>query len=278
MFAIVDIETTGGSPIAEKITEIAIVVHDGEKPVNEFCTLINPEKKIPYFISGLTGITNTMVSDSPKFFEVAKKIIELTKDCILVAHNASFDYQFIRNEYKRLGYNYSREKICTVQLSRKLMPGLNSYSLGKLCSTLNIHNSARHRAGGDAEATTRLFEYLLKISTNKELNYNILSCIDKKIIHPNLSVEKIHNLPDETGVYYFYNDNNELVYIGKSKNIKTRVMSHFRNNNTKKAIEMRNEIANIDYELTGSELIALLKESHEIKIHKPLYNRAQWYG
>ncbi len=275
MYAIIDIETTGGSPAVEKITEVAIYIHDGEKLIDEFCTLINPEKKIPYFITNLTGISNAMVSDSPKFYEVAKKIIELTTDCIFVAHNVSFDYQFIRNEYKRLGYNYARDKICTVQLSRKLIPGQSSYSLGKICKALNIENSARHRASGDALATMKLFEYLLQLNNDKYKNINILTEIDKRNLHPKLSESKINKLPEEAGVYYFFNDANELIYIGKSKNIRTRVMSHFRNNDTKKAIEMRSEIADIDYELTGSELIALLKESHEIKLHKPLYNRLQ---
>jgi DNA polymerase-3 subunit epsilon len=275
MYAIIDIETTGGSPVVEKITEIAIFVHNGTRVVDEFCSLVNPEKKIPYYITGLTGISNDMVSDSPKFYEIAKKIIELTKDCCFVAHNVSFDYQFIRNEYKRLGYSFQREKICTVQLSRKLIPGLSSYSLGNLCRSLNIDILSRHRAGGDAAATVKLFEYLLKLSNNNHLGSDILNHIDKNNLHPELPVKKIHDLPESTGVYYFYNDKNELIYIGKSKNIKSRVISHFNNSSTKKAIQMRNEIADIDYELTGSELIALLKESHEIKMNIPLFNRAQ---
>ena len=146
MYAIIDVETTGGSPVNEKITEIAIFLHDGEKLVDEFTTLINPEKKIPYYITTLTGISNYMVADSPKFYEVARHIVELTKDAIFIAHNVSFDYQFIRNEFKRLGYEYNREKLCTVQLSRKLIPGLKSYSLGNICKHLNIRIQNRHRA------------------------------------------------------------------------------------------------------------------------------------
>ncbi len=275
MYAIIDVETTGGSPVVEKITEIAVVVHNGKNIVDEFCSLVNPEKKIPYFITNLTGITNAMVADSPKFYEIAKKILELTTDCIFVAHNLSFDYHFIRNEYKRLGYTFYRDKICTVQLSRKLIPGLNSYNLGNICKCLNITNSSRHRARGDTDATVKLFEYLLKLNYNNNLYINNLSKLNKKIIHPDLCLEKINNLPEDTGVYYFFNDKNELIYIGKSKNIHTRVMTHFNNNSEKKAIEMKTEIADIEYELTGSELIALLKESHEIKLHKPLYNRLQ---
>ncbi len=275
MYAIIDIETTGGSPVTEKITEIAIFLHDGQRVVDEFSTLINPEKKIPYFITTLTGITNAMVAESPKFYEVARKIVEMTDGCIFVAHNVSFDYQFIRNEFKRLGYDYSREKLCTVQLSRKIIPGLPSYSLGRLCDHLSIKIHDRHRASGDALATSILFEHLLQISNNGQQSISSLTGLNKKDLHPNLDPEFIDRLPENTGTYYFYNDKNELIYIGKSKNIRDRVLSHFRNFSSKKSIEMRNAIASVYHELTGSELIALLKESHEIKQQRPLYNRAQ---
>ncbi len=274
MYAIVDIETTGGSPVSERITEIAIIIHDGVKIIDEFVTLINPEKKIPYFISTLTGITNAMVAESPKFYEVARKIVEITDNCIFVAHNVSFDYQFIRFEFKRLGYDYSRQKLCTVQLSRRLIPGLASYSLGKLCDHLNISITNRHRARGDAYATSMLFNYLLSINTSR-CELNSLSGMKLKDLHPNLDPEIIEKLPEETGIYYFFNEKNEPIYIGKSKNIRSRVLSHFRNFGSKKSIDMRNAIASIDYEITGSELIALLRESHEIKQQRPIYNRAQ---
>ena len=238
MYAVVDIETTGGSPVTEKITEIAIYLFDGEKVVKEYSTLINPERKIPYYITNLTGITNAMVSD-----------------CIFVAHNVSFDYHFIRNEFKRLGYNYSREKICTVQLSRKMMPGLPSYSLGKLCSQLNIRIKDRHRAGGDALATTKLLEYLLRLGTHYH-QPNLFQGLDKKDLHPNFDPDTIQRLPEATGTYYLYNDKTDLIYIGKSKNIRNRVLSHFRNFNSKKSIEMRNDTVFVDYELTGSEKIS----------------------
>jgi DNA polymerase-3 subunit epsilon len=274
MYAIIDIETTGGSPVTEKLTEIAIIVYDGQKVIEEYATLINPEKKIPYYISALTGITNAMVADAPKFYEIARKIVEITENCIFVAHNVAFDYQFIRNEYKRLGYEYSREKLCTVQLSRKLIPGLPSYSLGKLCKQIGIEIKDRHRASGDADATLKLFEILLNTCESQQ-KHELLTRLNKKDLHPNLDPNFINNLPEETGTYYFFNDSSDLIYIGKSKNIRDRVLSHFRNFSSKKSIEMRNSIAYIDFELTGNELIALLKESQEIKQHQPLFNRAQ---
>ena len=268
MYSIIDIETTGLSPRNEKITEIAIYVHDGEKVVDEFSTLINPEVDIPYRITQITGINNKMVSDSPKFYEVAKRIIEMTEDTIFVGHNVHFDYNFVRKEFKEFGYDYQRKKICTAKLSRKLLPGRRSYSLGKLCKELGIDNPHRHRAFGDATATVKLFEILLKVEKNIQ---------DVSLRELNTSIDRdiIKRLPKEAGVYYFYDSDAEMIYVGKSKNIHDRVMSHLTNNASKRAIEMRNRIADIGFELTGNELVALLLESNEIKSHTPHYNRAQ---
>jgi DNA polymerase-3 subunit epsilon len=274
MYAVVDIETTGGSPVSEKITEIAIFIYDGNNIIDEFITLINPEKKIPYYITQLTGISNSMVAEAPKFYEIARKIIEFTENKIFVAHNVNFDYNFIKQEFKQLGVDFHREKLCTVNLSRKIIPGYRSYSLGKLCKEINIKIESRHRAAGDALATVKLFQYLQK-KNGQDLEFSSLAGISKKDLHPNFNPEELKKLPNEAGVYYFYNDQNDLIYIGKSKNIHTRILSHFRNTSSKKAIEMRDSIASLDYELTGCELIALLKESYEIKQNKPKYNRAQ---
>lgn len=163
MYSIIDIETTGGSPKTEKVTEIAVYIHDGTRVVNEYASLVNPEKSIPAFITGLTGITNEMVAGAPKFYEIARELVELTENTIFVAHNAGFDYGFICEEFRQLGYLFKREKLCTVKLSRKLIPGLRSYSLGKLCSELGIDVHNRHRAAGDAMATVRLFEILVDL-------------------------------------------------------------------------------------------------------------------
>jgi DNA polymerase-3 subunit epsilon len=274
MYAIIDIETTGGSPVQDKITEVAVFVYDGNKIVNEFVSLVNPERKIPYHITQLTGISNSMVADAPKFYEIAKQLIEITDGQIFVAHNVNFDYNFIKQEFKQLGYDYRREKICTVNLSRKIIPGHRSYSLGKLCADIGIQIEARHRAAGDALATVKLFEHL-QCKNTQNLDLSALAGISKKDLHPNFNPDTLRTIPDEAGVYYFYNEQNDLIYIGKSKNIRTRILSHFRNISTKKAIEMRDAIASFDYELTGNELVALLKESFEIKQNKPKYNRAQ---
>ncbi len=267
-YAVVDVETTGTSYKNGKITEIAILIHDGIKIIEEFSTLINPEQKIPYRIQQLTGINDRMVETAPKFFEVAKKIVEITEDCVFVAHNASFDYNFIRQEFKYLGYDFQLEKLCTVKLSRKLIPYKKSYSLGNLCQELNIENPQRHRAFGDARATVTLLEMLLHIDPNP-------TQINLQGLNSKLKPETIKSLPEEPGVYYFLDDDHRIIYIGKSKNIHSRVLSHLSNTTTKRALEMKNRVAYINFELTGNELIALLLESHEIHKHLPQYNRAQ---
>ncbi|MBI9039099.1 MAG: GIY-YIG nuclease family protein [Bacteroidales bacterium] len=268
MYAIIDVETTGLSSKNEKITEIAIIIHDGKKIIDEFSSLINPEKLIPYKITMLTGINNKMIAEAPKFHEIAKKIIELTEGKIIVGHNVAFDYSFIKNEYAQLFYEFKRKTLCTVKLSRKLLPGYRSYSLGNLCKSLNIKNNSIHRAYGDAKATAEVFEILYEID-------NKLSEIPLRGLNTNFNKKILDELPEKPGVYYFFNEDKKLIYIGKSKNIHSRVLSHLSNNSTKKAVEMKTNIADIDFEITGSELVALLKESDEIKEHKPVYNRSQ---
>ena len=274
MYAIIDIETNGGSLRNARITEIAIFLHDGRQVIDSFVTLVNPETPIPPYITRLTGIADEMVAAAPKFYEIAKKIVKLTENAILVAHSVSFDYTVIRSEFRRLGYAYQRQRLCTVKLSRKLLPLQPSYSLGKLCDNLNISLNHRHRAGGDAAATVKLFELLLLLDGQK-LTFGTLGNGHYNFDNPNISARLIEGLPQETGVYYFYNQAGKLIYIGKSKNIRKRVISHLLNAKTGKALAMRQEIADISYALTGSELVALLKESEEIKRQKPLYNSAQ---
>ena len=278
-YAILDIETTGGSPKHEKITEIAVFLHDGTRIVEEFSSLINPERNIPPFITRLTGISNEMVADAPKFYEIAARIVDLTENCTIVAHNVSFDYSFIQNEFKQLGYDFRRETLCTVKLSRKLIPGFRSYSLGKLCDQLDIHINGRHRASGDALATVQLFELLLK--KDMEVPSGLIAVSQgspnarNKNLNGYLTPESIREIPAATGVYYFHDSEGNLLYVGKSTNIHQRVLSHLGNRETKRSIELRERIAGISFELTGSELIALLLESEEIKKNKPRYNRAQ---
>ncbi len=232
-YAIIDVETTGSSPFNGKITEIAIYIYNGSEITDSFCSLVNPECGIPWNITQLTGITNEMVESAPKFYEIAKKIVEITANTTFVAHNAAFDYSFVREEFKRLGYDYKRKTMCTVSLSRKLIPGLRSYSLGNICQDLNITIEGRHRAGGDALATVKLFEKILR--QNETADHDLFS--SRK---GNLSEETIASLPGHCGVYYFYDAKGDLIYIGKSKNIHQRVIAHLNNRLTKKDIIAKN--------------------------------------
>jgi DNA polymerase-3 subunit epsilon len=275
-YAIIDIETTGPNASSDKIIEIAIIVHDGDQIVNQFSSLVNPECIIPPFISRLTGIDNEMVADAPKFYEVAKRIVEITNDTVFVAHNATFDYNFIRHEFKSLGFNFSKDFLCTLRLAKKLLPGLPAYGLGRLNGFLNLQIENRHRAFGDAEATVKLFEILIEKNTgsadfseflqNDYINYRYPPGFDKSIVE---------NLPESCGVYYMHDEQGTIIYIGKSKNIRSRVMTHFSNKQSKKAVALRNSIHSITFELTGNELVALLLESDEIKKWQPQFNSAQ---
>lgn len=275
MYSIIDVETTGLGGRNSKITDISVFVHDGEKVIDEFHSLVNPECKIPYRISQLTGITDQMVKNAPKFYEIAKRVEEMTRNTIFIAHNVSFDYGMIRGEYKSFGYEYERERLCTVRMTKKLFPGHRSYSLGKICDDFGIQIEGRHRAYGDAKATVELFEKLLKEDEKREvINKGFDKRTIENILPPNLSLEVVNNLPNCPGVYYFHNSKEEIIYVGKSVDIRTRVLSHFRDK-TRKEMKMCLETANVTFQETGNELIALLKESAEIKEYYPLYNRAQ---
>ena len=274
MYSVVDIETTGNGYKGQKITEISVFLFDGQKVIDEFTSLVNPEQRIPHFITNLTGITEAMVSTAPKFYEIAKKVVEITKDAIFVAHNVNFDYNVIRDEFKSLGFDFKRKKLCTVRLSRKIIPGLPSYSLGNICTAEGIEIAERHRAKGDAEATVELFRRLL----NRDHNFTINSFLNSKSreasLPPLLDRLVVDNLPETHGVYYFKNEQKEIIYVGKANNIKQRVISHFYDKK-KKEQTMCLETADITCTETGSEIVALLHESSEIKHFYPKFNRAQ---
>lgn len=274
MFAIIDIETCGGKFEFRKgrITEICILKHDGLSVIEKFTTLVNPECNISSYFTGLTGITNDMVADAPRFHEIAPKILEMTEGCIFVAHNVGFDYGFIKEEFNSLGYKYKRDTLCTVRLSRKLLPGRISYSLGHLCASLGIEIFGRHRAAGDAEATAILFDLLIRLKGehSQYKNMGVEEIMTRRI--DNIKKYILNKLPEECGVYYFLDKAGQIIYIGKSNNMYNRAQAHF-NTDIKKSKKMLNDLYNVDFVTTGSELIALLLESEEIKKHKPQYNR-----
>jgi DNA polymerase-3 subunit epsilon len=276
MYAIVDIETTGGYAEKHRITEVAIYNHDGIQVTDVFHTLINPGRYIPQFITGLTGITTEMVIGSPTFEEVADEILKRLQGKVFVAHNAHFDYAFLKKEFEQVGVNLQAKKLCTVRLSRKIIPGLRSYSLGSLAESLGIEILNRHRAGGDAAATASIFDHLLRRDQDGHIVKALRKNSGETILPPNLSKEEYDKLPALPGVYYFLNDRSEVIYVGKAINIKKRIAGHFAGDAREwSRSKIRNEIHHITYELTGNELIALILESQEIRRLWPKYNQAQ---
>ena len=272
-FAIVDIETTGTNAGAHGITEIAIILHDTKRIIDTYSTLINPETSISPFVTRLTGITNVMLRDAPKFYEVAKQIWNMTEDAVFVAHSVNFDYSFIHQEFKGLGADFRRKKLCTVRLSRMIFPGHPSYSLGNICASLGIPIKDRHRAMGDAEATVKLFEHCLLHDKDSIISKSLKKNSKEAILPPHLPKDVFEELPERTGVYYFHDEKGKIIYIGKAINIKSRIYSHFTGSSAR--LSFHAAIANITYTICGSELIALLLESDEIKKWYPLYNTAQ---
>ena len=276
MYAIVDIETTGGYAENHRITEVAIFHHDGIQVTDTFHTLVNPGRNIPYYITGLTGITTEMVLDSPGFEEIAEEIYKRLEGKVFVAHNAHFDYSFLKKEFEQVGINWQSKKLCTVRLSRKIIPGLRSYSLGSLAESLGIEIANRHRAGGDAAATVKIFDQLLRRDRDGYIVKALKRSSGETILPPNLPKDEFDRLPSLPGVYYFQNARGTTIYVGKAINIKKRIAGHFSGDAREwSRSKIRNEIHHVTYELTGNELIALILESQEIRRLWPKYNQAQ---
>ena len=270
MYAILDIETTGGKFNEEGITEIAVYKFDGHNTVDQFISLVNPEKEIQEFVVKLTGINSKMLRNAPKFYEVAKRIIEITKDCILVAHNSSFDYRILRTEFDRLGFDFNRNTLCTVELSQKLILDQPSYSLGKLTKSLGIPMSDRHRASGDALATIQLFKLLLEKDTEKNIIEESIKFFDKRKEKEKIK-SLIDNLTTEMGVYYIHDTNGKVIFIGKGNNIKSEVNRLFLKTTTR-ALKIQERVSSISYDKTGNELFNRLKYNLELDKLSPKFN------
>jgi len=275
LYAVVDIETTGGHASANGITEVAINIHDGNQVVESFSTLVNPGIPIPEYITALTGIDDSMLVDAPTFSDVALQIYQLLHDKVFVAHNVNFDYSFLKHHLDKAGFDLQCRKLCTVRLSRKLIPGKSSYSLGKLCSSLNIPIQNRHRAAGDADATSILFNLLLEHDMEGVIAEMLKKTSKEQVLPPNLNKESFLRLPNQPGVYYFKDAKGKIVYVGKAKDLKKRVASHFTGNKAnKQRQDFLKNIHHIDYVLCGTELMALILEANEIKRLWPENNRA----
>lgn len=274
-YAVIDIETSGFSGLFNRITEISVFITNGTEVLDEFTSLVNPHCKIPYSITRLTGIDNSMVDDAPDFAEIADKIDEITEDCIFVAHNVNFDYSFVEREFREAGKHFKRKKLCSVRFAKSVFPGHRSYSLGNICRDLNIEITDRHRARGDAEATVELLHRCLKKDANKvQLNKLLNPRLRGATLPSNIDFELFNSLPECPGVYHFLNTEGKVIYVGKALNIKQRITSHF-TSKAAKSINMKLEIADIRCQLSGNELMSLLMESHDIKRFYPKYNSAQ---
>lgn len=284
MYAIVDIETTGSYAANNGITELAIVLHDGNKITDRFETLVNPGTPIPAYVQVLTGIRPDMLQDAPAFQEIAGRVHEMLKDTVFVAHHVNFDYSFIKYQLEACGYELDTKKLCTVRLSRKVFPGLSGYSLGKLCRDLEIPIQNRHRAGGDADATVILFEKILSRDSQGAVRQMLHGKSREQYLPPNLPSEQIASLPYMPGVYYFHDQKGKVIYVGKAKNLRNRVCSHFSNNHPgmRKQEFLRN-IYSVSWQECGTELMAFLLECVEIRRLWPVHNRSlkrfeQTYG
>lgn len=275
-YAVVDLETTGGDARNSRVIEVAIYIFDGKKVLDSFSTLVNPGVEVPRFITQLTGISTEMLEGAPSFDEVINTIDDITKDRIFVAHNVGFDYSFLRTEFKKLDRRFIRKRLCTVRLTRKIFPELRSYSLGKLCQQFDIPLENRHRAFGDAHATTALLKQLIASDLNGALEDSLKRYSREAILPPNLPKDDFEDLPEEAGVYYFHDSGGKVIYVGKAKSLRDRVTSHFMDTEVSgKSRKFKTEIHNISYELCGNELISLLLESSEIKHLWPKYNWSQ---
>jgi len=276
LYAIVDIETTGGHAAGNGITEIAIYVHDGTRITRQYKSLVNPGRSIPLYITALTGINNAMVASAPGFDEIAPEIHEILSSNIFVAHNVNFDFSFVKHFLKNSGFDLNVKKLCTVRLSRKVFPGLPSYSLGNLCRNLQIENESRHRADGDAKATVALFEKILQQGGNEHIDAMLKKSSAEQWLPLHLEKKEIQKLPQTPGVYYFHNARGQIIYVGKAINIRKRVSSHFTHNDAeKKRQHFVRLIHKVTYTVCANELQALVLESTEIKRLWPKYNYSQ---
>jgi len=277
MYVIVDIETTGGNKNTGRITEIAAIKHDGEKVIDTFETLVNPERPIPPFVKRLTGISDEMVADAPLFSEIAEKFDHFTANTIFIAHNVNFDYRFLREEFRKIGMEYSRRKMCTVQLSRKAFPGLPSYSLGKIAKELSISLDGHHRAAVDAKATAKLFEKIIKKESQKDLfDLNFGKPDFALIASPLIDEELIDSIPDESGVFRFYNQGDEVVYVKRSQHMLTDVCKKLSESDSQSGQQLLNDLHRIDWSPLGSDLLSQLDEAYEVTLKRPIFNAGKF--
>lgn len=273
-FAFLDLETTGGSAGHDRITEIGIRFwRDGER-LDDWQTLVNPQSRIPSFIERLTGITNEMVADAPLFEEVADELRQRLKGCVFVAHNARFDYGFVKAEYRRLAQPFSAQVLCTVKLSRRLYPEYPRHNMDALILRHNLQQVQRHRAMGDVSAMLAFFSHALAEKGKGSVEHAVRTLLQRPSVPSHMPPDVLDDVPAVPGVYRFYGENDVLLYVGKSINIAQRVASHFSgDHNSSKGVRLSESMQRIEWTETAGELGALLLELRQIKTLRPMYNR-----
>lgn len=272
MFAVVDLETTGGNPGTDKIIEIAIYIHDGRQITDHYSSLVNPEVTIPVFISRLTGISDEMVSSAPLFSEIASEVYDFLGDHVFVAHNVQFDYSFLAYALNKEGYPYEKRMLCTCKTSRAVFPGYPSYSLSKICNSLSISLQGAHRAAADAEATAILLDKILK-QTNGAVDH-FYHHQTKTVNKSRIPDEQFERLPSKAGVLYFLDEYGKIIYLTKSSNLRKKAISILSKLNTKRFAGVAAHAVSIDYETTGGVLLAAIREIEDVQSISPRFNRS----
>ena len=273
-FAFLDIETTGGNSARDRITEIGIRFWRAGELVGEWQTLLNPETRISPFIENFTGISNEMVAGAPLFEEVADELEAQLKGKVFVAHNARFDYGFIKAEFRRLGRLFSAKVLCTVKLSRRLYPEFRRHNMDALIARHGLAQVQRHRAMGDVSAMLSFFEHARADKGDRQFEGALRALLQRPSIPSHLPTDILQDLPRGPGVYRFYGENDVLLYVGKSTNIAQRAASHFSgDHNSARGVRMSESLRRVEWTETAGELGALLLELKQIKTLKPLFNR-----
>ncbi len=270
----VDLETTGGSAAQDRITEVGIVrVHDGEL-VEEWSSLVNPERPIPAYIEAFTGISDAMVAGAPRFGEIAAVVREKLQGAVFVAHNARFDYSFLRSEFLKSDVKFSAKVLCTVKLSRRLFPEYVRHNLDAVMERNGLTCDARHRALGDARVLHDFWVKLRREVAEPRLAAAVRTLLGAHKLPAHLPPDLLDDMPDGPGAYRFFGDDDVLLYVGKSNSLRSRVSGHFDAEGAdSKDRRLGRDVRRVDWVETAGELGAILQEAEWIRAHKPLYDQ-----
>ena len=270
----VDLETTGTNPVVDRITEIGIVEVDAAGPATRWSSLVNPEVPIPSFIQGLTGISNAMVAGAPTFAELAPALHDRLQGALFVAHNARFDYGFLRNAFSEAGLPYKSDVLCTVKLSRALYPKERKHNLDTLIERHDLKADARHRALADADLLWQLWQKLTTTLPAETFDAALASLLQRPSLPSHLPTDALDQIPDAPGVYLFYGENDLPLYVGKSVRLRQRVLSHFNaDHKLYKDMRLSQQLHRIEVRETAGEIGALLLEAQLVKDLQPVHNR-----